>query len=71
MATQRISTPRVILIILILGLSIQDAVTQDHCWIKYSYDNAGNRIKRHWWCGDPNDPEENIDTSPITQWCLE
>jgi hypothetical protein len=33
---------------------------QDHCWIKYNYDAAGNRIKRYWWCGDPNeiDPGE-------------
>lgn len=22
------------------------AFAQDHCWIKYSYDAAGNRIKR-------------------------
>jgi hypothetical protein len=36
-------------------------LAQDHCWIKYNYDAAGNRIERYWWCGDPNvaDSEEN------------
>lgn len=29
-------------------------LAQDHCWIKYSYDAAGNRIERRWWCGDPH-----------------
>ena len=32
-------------------------VAQDHCWIKYSYDAAGNRIKREWWCGTPGEPD--------------
>jgi hypothetical protein len=31
----------------------------DHCWVKYSYDAAGNRIKREWWCGDPGGADEN------------
>src|SRR5215213_8007136 len=35
-----------------------DLLAQDHCWIKYNYDAAGNRIKRYWWCGDPNKAEE-------------
>lgn len=32
-------------------------IAQNHCWIKYSYDAAGNRIKREWWCGIPGDPD--------------
>lgn len=35
-----------------------DLLAQDHCWVKYNYDAAGNRIKRYWWCGDPNQAEE-------------
>lgn len=34
------------------------AVAQNHCWVKYQYDAAGNRIKRYWWCGDPNEIEK-------------
>ena len=36
---------------------VQDTFAQDHCWIKYSYDPAGNRIKREWWCGIPKEPD--------------
>lgn len=32
-------------------------IAQNHCWIKYTYDAAGNRIKREWWCGIPGDPD--------------
>ena len=31
----------------------------DHCWVKYIYDQAGNRIKREWWCGVPGGWDEN------------
>jgi hypothetical protein len=46
---------------LILGLG---TMAQDHCWIKYSYDAAGNRIKRYWWCGDPNVIDHEVDGEP-------
>ena len=46
---------------LLLGLA---TVAQDHCWIKYSYDAAGNRIKRYWWCGDPTILEHEVDGEP-------
>lgn len=32
---------------------------QQHCWVKYTYDAAGNRIQRSWWCGQPG-PEEEL-----------
>ena len=35
---------------------------QDHCWIKYNYDAAGNRTKRYWWCGDPNQTDPDSQT---------
>jgi hypothetical protein len=38
-----------------------ESIAQDHCWIKYSYDPAGNRINREWWCGDPNGHEEDAE----------
>jgi hypothetical protein len=43
---------------------LTDGFGQNHCWTKYNYDAAGNRIKRYWWCGDPNttDGEENGET---------
>ena len=49
---------------MILG---SDCIAQDHCWIKYRYDGAGNRIQRYWWCGDPTevDEEPNDDTKMI------
>ena len=31
---------------------------QQHCWVKYTYDAAGNRIQRSWWCGVPGPDEE-------------
>jgi Secretion system C-terminal sorting domain len=40
--------------IIALGGFAQGASSQDHCWIKYLYDAAGNRIERKWWCGDPH-----------------
>jgi len=46
---------------LLIGLGTQ---AQDHCWIKYSYDAAGNRIKRYWWCGDPTLLEHEVDGEP-------
>lgn len=39
-------------ILLFTGVTV---VAQNHCWVKYQYDAAGNRIKRYWWCGDPNE----------------
>lgn len=38
-------------------LSVTAGMAQDHCWIKYSYDAAGNRVKREWWCGTPGEPD--------------
>lgn len=40
---------------------------QDHCWIKYIYDAAGNRIERQWWCGDPNEAEHDNDDKMMAQ----
>jgi hypothetical protein len=37
----------------------------DHCWVKYAYDQAGNRIKREWWCGDPNGWDENANPKAL------
>ena len=42
-----------------ITFAITEGLAQEHCWIKYSYDPAGNRIKREWWCGDPNGHEED------------
>ncbi|QQR87946.1 MAG: T9SS type A sorting domain-containing protein [Flavobacteriales bacterium] len=42
----------------ILFLAGMTVVAQSHCWVKYKYDAAGNRIKRYWWCGDPNEIEK-------------
>lgn len=48
--------------------SVYQAIAQtppDHCWVKYSYDQAGNRIKREWWCGDPNGWDENANPKSL------
>lgn len=42
-----------------LGTAVVAQTPPDHCWVKYSYDPAGNRIKREWWCGDPGGTDEN------------
>jgi hypothetical protein len=48
-------------IFLVLGLA---TVAQNHCWIKYEYDAAGNRIKRYWWCGDPTVVDQENNSEP-------
>ena len=45
---------RALLNIAFIMFAVAKGLAQDHCWIKYSYDPAGNRIKREWWCGDPH-----------------
>ena len=40
-------------------LFASDLFGQNHCWIKYTYDAAGNRIERKWWCGDPHVADED------------
>ena len=35
------------------------AQNPNHCWIRYTYDAAGNRVERTWWCGDPNEAEHD------------
>ena len=44
--------------IIALGGFAHGASSQDHCWVKYLYDAAGNRIERKWWCGDPHEVEQ-------------
>lgn len=58
---------RALLTISLTTLGLLEAVAQDHCWIKYSYDGAGNRIERKWWCGDPNEVEHDDDPSMAAQ----
>lgn len=43
------------------------AQNTDHCWIKYLYDAAGNRIERNWWCGDPNEADHDADPKMMAQ----
>jgi len=37
---------------------VDDLAAQQHCWVKYTYDIAGNRIQRSWWCGQPSHDDE-------------
>ncbi len=49
-----------VLLILSVLLAGTTAMAQTHCYIKYSYDDSGNRINREFVCdGDsaPDDPE--------------
>lgn len=46
----------------LVGLTV---VGQNHCWVKYQYDAAGNRIKRYWWCGDPNEIEKEEEVKSL------
>jgi YD repeat-containing protein len=55
---------------LLFGLMMTDGpllaqTPPDHCWVKYTYDQAGNRITRQWWCGDPTDHEDPGDPDMI------
>ena len=45
--------------LLFTGICSFTALAQDHCWIKYDHDAAGNRIKRYWWCGNPDQTDES------------
>lgn len=49
-----------LLLVAMACLWAERALGQDHCWIRYRYDDAGNRIKREWWCGDPHQAEGEV-----------
>ncbi len=43
--------------LLMTVLATISSYAQEHCKIRYTYDDAGNRIQRDWYCYTPGEPE--------------
>ncbi|MBK8498201.1 MAG: T9SS type A sorting domain-containing protein [Flavobacteriales bacterium] len=50
----------------VVGLLAVHAIAQDHCKVRYSYNAAGDRIKRDWYCWTPGEEEPPLVTKSAT-----